>query len=485
MKTQLTLIYWQSEAGWLGKLLEHPEIVAEGATLKELEENVTDAYLSMVLDDVPDGYQTKTIQCDIPTGPTTQTAGVGGFIRSAAGKVRDASRKGVDTASSAIAEGSKTGFRKIADTAASVAESARDASQKASDMTSVSAEQMKTGSRKIADTAASAAESVQDASKEALDKVPTATEQVKIGSRKTLDAAISAANTLLTSTQGLLATSLADDLNDLLQNAVKGPTTIYDKVMDAEYIASHAGGDLHRLFDGGHTIAGAFKAAREASPDDNIIQEALGTLQGLLRDATTPMGLPLANWNPETFNRVAGALESNFYIPKDWFYDLNTYDAAELLGGAIGIVALVLNWNQADTESFAKLVGGMGVSAAFDANPLLLVVTVVALAKAFHKAHQTGEYAEFVDGQVKGALGTLVTVSVVGVVGGPTGTGLLVGLVVGVLVNRATENVSVVQIGQFLAEQAIATATKTKEIALTQKQRWDTTAARGLEFQSG
>lgn len=486
MKTQLTLIFWQSEVGWLGKLLEHPEIVAEGATLEGLEENITHAYLSMVMDSVPEGYQTKTIQCDIPTEPTTQTAGVSGFIRSAAGKVRDASRKGVATASSAITEGSKTGFRKkIADTATSVAESARDASQKASDMTSAAAEQMKTSSGKIADTASSVVGTVQDASKEALDKALTAAKQVKTGSRKTLDTTITVANTLLTTTQALLASDLSKELNDLLQNAVKGPATIYDKAMDAEYIASHVGGDLHRLFDGGHTIAGAFKAAREASSDDNIIQEALGTLQGLLRDATTPMGLPLANWNPETFNRVAGALESNFHIPKGWFYDLNTYDAVELLGGAIGIVALVLNWNQADTESFAKLVGGMGVSAAFDANPLLLVVTVVALAKAFHKAHQTGEYAEFADGQVKGALGTLVTVSVVGVVGGPAGTALLVGLVTAVLVNRATQNVSIVQIGQFLAEQAIVTATKTKEIALTQKQRWDTAAARGLEFQSG
>ena len=483
MKTQLTLVYWQSEAGWLGKLLEHPEIVAEGTTLEELEENITDAYLSMVMDGVPDGYQTKTIQCDIPTEPTTRTVGVGGFIRSAAGKVRDASRKGV-----AIAEGSKTGFRKMIDTVSSVAESARDVSQKASDMTSVAAEQMKTNSRKIADSAASATGSVQDASKEALDKALTAAEHVKTGSRKTLDATIAVANTLLTTTQALLASGLSKELNDLLQNAVKGPANIYDKAMDAEYIASRAGGDLHRLFDGGHTIAGAFKAAREASSDDNIIQEALGTLQGLLRDATTPMGLPLANWNPEIFNRVAGVLESNFHIPKDWFYDLNTYDAAELLGGAISVVAVALNWNRADTETFAGLVGSMGVSAAISANPLLLVVTVVALAKAFHKAHQTGEYTEFVDGQLKGAIGsgtTLAAVAIVGAAGGPAGTGLLVGLVVGVLVNRATENVSVVQIGQFLAEQAIVTATKTKEIALTQKQRWDTAAARGLEFQSG
>ena len=294
---------------------------------------------------------------------------------------------------------------------------------------------------------------------------------MKSGSRKTLDTTISAANTLLATTQGLLATRLADALNGLLRNMVKGSATIYDKAMDAEYAETHVGGGLHRLFDGGHTIAGAFKAAREASPDDNIIQEALGTIQGLLRDGTTQMGLPLANWSQETFNRVAGALESNFHIPRDWFSDLNTYDAAELLGGAIGIVALVLNWNRADTESFAKLVGNMGVPAAVNANPQLLVVTVVALAKAFHRARQTGDYAAFVDGQLKGAIGsgaTLAAVSLVGVSG--PGTGMLVGLVAGILVNRATQNVSVVQIGRFVAEQATAAATKAKEIAVTQKQ---------------
>ena len=40
-------------------------------------------------------------------------------------------------------------------------------------------------------------------------------------------------------------------------------------------------------------------------------------------------------------------------------------------------------------KSFAKLAGGMGVFALARANPLLLLVTVVALARAFHKAHHT------------------------------------------------------------------------------------------------
>ena len=86
--------------------------------------------------------------------------------------------------------------------------------------------------------------------------------------------------------------------------------------MDANYLnpllRPDLGGSYHRLFDGGHTISGAFSAARAAPTDDNIIQEALGTLQGLLRDGTTIRELPLANWDKSTFDSVAGALGIDF-----------------------------------------------------------------------------------------------------------------------------------------------------------------------------
>ena len=56
-----TVIYWKSEKFWLGKLLEHPEIMTQGETIQELEENLKDAYHLMVLDDVPDNYQLKEV----------------------------------------------------------------------------------------------------------------------------------------------------------------------------------------------------------------------------------------------------------------------------------------------------------------------------------------------------------------------------------------------------------------------------------------
>jgi len=56
-----TLIYWKDGRFWLGKLKEYPEIMTQGETLDELEENIKDAYQLMVMDDVPDNYSIKDI----------------------------------------------------------------------------------------------------------------------------------------------------------------------------------------------------------------------------------------------------------------------------------------------------------------------------------------------------------------------------------------------------------------------------------------
>lgn len=48
VNTKMTMIYWKAEKFWLGKLLERPEIMTQGETLEELEENIKDAYQLMV-----------------------------------------------------------------------------------------------------------------------------------------------------------------------------------------------------------------------------------------------------------------------------------------------------------------------------------------------------------------------------------------------------------------------------------------------------
>mgnify|MGYP001049407238 CR=1 FL=1 len=61
MEIKRTMIYWKGEKYWLGKLFEHPEIMTQGETLEELEENIKDAYLLMAMDDVPEEHQIKEV----------------------------------------------------------------------------------------------------------------------------------------------------------------------------------------------------------------------------------------------------------------------------------------------------------------------------------------------------------------------------------------------------------------------------------------
>jgi predicted RNase H-like HicB family nuclease len=61
MDRKLKMIFWKGENFWLGKLLEHPEIMTQGETLEELEENLRDAYRLMIMDDVPESYEIKEI----------------------------------------------------------------------------------------------------------------------------------------------------------------------------------------------------------------------------------------------------------------------------------------------------------------------------------------------------------------------------------------------------------------------------------------
>lgn len=253
--------------------------------------------------------------------------------------------------------------------------------------------------------------------------------------------------------QALLASDqISRAMNAWLQDLVRGSATIYDKAMDARFIETGIGGPYHRLFDGGHSLAGAFHAARDASPDDNIFQEAAGLLQALARDATTPRGLPLVTWNEETFSNLANNLD-NFGVSRAWLNDLVSYDVVELVAGSIGILAVALNWNNDDVEEFSNIVGSIGLAAVVSANPFMLIVTVAALAKAFHSARKSGDWKEFSDGLAKGGICTGAVLLTTSLLSGPTVVVLLSGICVGILAHQATKRVSFIEIGQFMVHE--------------------------------
>ena len=55
------MIYWKSDKFWLGRFIEHPDIMTQGETIEELEENLKDAFMMMAMEDVPESFQMKEI----------------------------------------------------------------------------------------------------------------------------------------------------------------------------------------------------------------------------------------------------------------------------------------------------------------------------------------------------------------------------------------------------------------------------------------
>ena len=65
MKSKLKMVYWKGEKYWVGKLVDHPDVMSQGETLEELEENIVDAYKLLVLDEVPEQHEAKEIDVTV------------------------------------------------------------------------------------------------------------------------------------------------------------------------------------------------------------------------------------------------------------------------------------------------------------------------------------------------------------------------------------------------------------------------------------
>lgn len=106
-------------------------------------------------------------------------------------------------------------------------------------------------------------------------------------------------------------------LKDLLEaGAAVSTPTAWDRAMDAVYNAGREHGNLHRLFDGGHSIKGALEAGWDAVPDANWMENVGGTLSAIWRDSVTPKGMPFVTLSRDWYNEatsVASRLSERAY----------------------------------------------------------------------------------------------------------------------------------------------------------------------------
>lgn len=167
-----------------------------------------------------------------------------------------------------------------------------------------------------------------------------------------------------------------------LEEFTKGTATKFDKAMDHVYNSTHVGGGNHRLFDGGHDLLGAWKAAKDAAPDDTFIEEVSGYASALWKDFTTVKGLPFDTIEKANFDGIAESL-GKIGISKDYLYDLCSFDAAEVLGATVGVLGLLFHLKNDDLEKLSELLGSMGIMSIVSANPIMGVLATIITAYAY------------------------------------------------------------------------------------------------------
>ena len=166
------------------------------------------------------------------------------------------------------------------------------------------------------------------------------------------------------------------------------------------------------------------------------MQEVTGYLSAVWKDVVTPMGLPFATVNRDWFNATQVSFK-DMGVTKSQLADALSYTGSELAGAALGAIALLLNWNKAESERAATLAGSLGMSTLCAANPVLGIVAIACLARAIQTAKAASGKEGFVVGIMKGGFGSAALVATSSIVGGPVWVGLVAGIVASMVVHHA------------------------------------------------
>lgn len=239
-----------------------------------------------------------------------------------------------------------------------------------------------------------------------------------------------------------IATALADAR---LARSVEGWTSetfgnlsnVYTQAVDGRFVAGlMPGADyvspwLHRLFEG-HTPDAAWRAVRDALPDDTLTEEVVGWLRAVGSDFVTVVGLPITSLAPEDYARIEALVCDSLGISREWLIDalhVNAVEGLQLAAGCVPIIAAAMGWSRSDAETFARLAAGLGVGAVAAANPIMILAALAMLAKAYHMAKAGGGRGLW-QPILEGSAPVGAALSIAAMTAGPPLVGVTVGLVV-------------------------------------------------------
>ena len=256
-------------------------------------------------------------------------------------------------------------------------------------------------------------------------------------------------STVSVAVSGLLAVPYGKQLEKFFSKIIDETPSVYDKAIDKFYNETHIGGHLHRLFDKSHSPLEMWEKVKETLPNDSNIDELKNYFISMAKDLQTPMGIPLHNIdNKEAYELLVSKISNTFFIKKSWLYEIQTVNLLEVFSATLGVVALFFGWKNKDKEEFAELCASLGLAGAVGANPFLLIIALVSLAKAFT---QNKNKNNFKKGTLKGFVGMGSFIMTASLFSSPI-IGLIVGLAVAISVKKAFKKIEFKEIYDWFKE---------------------------------
>jgi hypothetical protein len=206
-------------------------------------------------------------------------------------------------------------------------------------------------------------------------------------------------------------------LADHLSNQV---ATIASKAMDAEYLRTHIGGSWHRLYDGGHSLAGSWKAVGESLPDLAALDQLGIWANEYWKDLITTRGMPILILDHA--DKVG-----------EYFKHLDCVNVAQLAGGEVCCVSIYCNWN--DPAKLLASATATDCSAVVYANVVAPLVSLIALGRAYFllRKSEQDDLENFIVPALKGLSRSGATILLITAVPG----GFLLHLSSGIIISLA------------------------------------------------
>lgn len=198
------------------------------------------------------------------------------------------------------------------------------------------------------------------------------------------------------------------------------------RAMDAEYLRTHIGGGWHRLYDGGHTLAGSWKAVSGALPDLNLLEKVGTWANEYWKDFITTHGMPIV-------------LLDHAEKISEYLEHLDCVNLAQSIGGDILGISIYCNWN--DPEKLAASAASGECSGLVYANLIAPLISLIGLGRACYllKQSEQGDLRRLIGPVLRGLTRSGANVLLITVVPGGFLIHLSSGVVIGLAHNYAWE----------------------------------------------